>query len=87
MKLLLLLLTALSITSCAVPVNRTFPDLPKSLSQECPELQIVPKGTTKFSEVLIVVTANYSQYHQCRFEVESFQQWYKQQKEIFESVK
>jgi len=87
MKYLLMILTALIITSCTVPVNRSFPDLPKSLTQECLDLQIVPKGTIKLSEILIVVTTNYSQYHQCRFEVESFQQWHKQQKEIFESVK
>ena len=81
----ILLITLL--VGCAVPVQRHFPDLPKSLTQECPDLQTVPKGTTKLSDVLTVVTTNYSQYHRCRFEVESFQQWYTQQKEIFESVK
>ena len=77
----------LILSACSVPVHRTFPDLPKSLTQECPDLQSVSIGTTKLSEILIVVSTNYSQYHQCRFQVESFQEWYKQQKEIFESVK
>ena len=87
MKYILTLLMTLVLTACTVPVQRKFPDLPKSLTQECPELQVVPKGTSKLSEILIVVTTNYSQYHQCRFEVESFQQWYIQQKELVESVK
>jgi hypothetical protein len=77
----------LVLSACSVPVHRTFPNLPKTLTQECPDLQFVPVGTTKLSEILIVVTTNYSHYHQCRFKVESFQEWHKQQKEIFESVK
>jgi hypothetical protein len=36
---------------------------------------------------LIVVTNNYTIYHECKIKVETWQQWYKEQKQIFESVK
>jgi hypothetical protein len=88
MKSLFLIITTSLLLGCtAVPVERHFPALPKSLTQECPDLLLVPKNTVKLSEVLIVVTTNYSQYHQCRLVVESFQQWYTTQKEIFETIK
>ena len=87
MKFILIFLMALSLSSCAVPVQRKFPELPKNLTQTCSDLQMIPKSTTKLSEVLVVVTSNYSQYYQCSFKVELFQEWHKQQKEIFEGVK
>jgi hypothetical protein len=87
MKFIIIFLMALSLSSCAVPVQRKFPELPDNLTKACSELQMIPKDTTKLSEVLVIVTSNYSQYHQCSFKVEAFQQWYNQQKEIFESVK
>lgn len=87
MKFILILLMALSLSSCAVPVQRKFPELPNNLTQACSNLQMIPNGTTKLSEVLVIVTSNYSQYYQCSFKVELFQEWHKQQKEIFEGVK
>jgi hypothetical protein len=86
MKKLLILLLLLSGCSTSVPVTRNFTNLPPSLEKPCDSLQEV-KPTDKLSDVLLVVTDNYSLYHECRIKVETWQDWYKKNKEIFESVK
>jgi len=47
------------------------------------------EGTSslKISDILSTVTDNYSTYYQVREQVLGWQQWYKEQKKIFESVK
>ena len=88
MRILFAAACLLTLSGCLVtPVERKFPDIPPSLSTGCAELQLTPPGTTKLSEVLIVVTENYSQYQLCSAKVEAWQRWYGDQKAIFESVK
>jgi hypothetical protein len=87
MKKLALLLTIFIITGCStVPVERKFPEVPNELMNSCPDLKQTDQ-TTKLSDVLKVVIDNYSQYHECRVRVDSWMEWYKTQKQIFESVK
>jgi hypothetical protein len=47
------------------------------------------EGTSslKISDILSTVTDNYSTYYQVREQVIGWQQWYKEQKKIFESVR
>lgn len=88
MKRLLTLLPVILLAGClATPVKRNFPEVPQELVTACPDLKNVPPGTDKLSEVLPVVVDNYSQYHECRIKVDMWVEWYKSQKEIFESVK
>jgi hypothetical protein len=68
------------------PVTVKFPEVPTELMNACPDLKQTDQ-TTKLSDVLKVVTDNYSQYHECRVRVDSWMEWYKTQKQIFESVK
>jgi hypothetical protein len=86
MKTLLILSLSFLVGCSAVPVKRNFPSTPPSLEKSCSELEEIQK-TTKLSDVLIVVTNNYTLYHECKIKVETWQQWYKEQKQIFESVK
>lgn len=68
------------------PVKRKFPEVPQVLMVACPDLkQIEP--TDKLSEVIKVVSDNYGTYHECRIAVETWIEWYKTQKDIFDSVK
>lgn len=88
MKYLLILTSAILLTGClATPVKRTFPEAPKELLELCPNLKEVQPGTEKFSEVLKVVTENYSQYHECQFKNDLWKEWYDTQKQIFNTVK
>ena len=79
-----MLLTGCSTT---VPVARNFPDVPQELKEQCAPLAQVKKDTTKLSEVITVVTGNYTEYHKCNTKVDMWIEWYTSQKEIFESVK
>lgn len=87
MKKLLILIMLISLTGClSTPVKRNFPEVPKELMESCPDLKQTDE-TTKLSEVIKVVTDNYAQYHECRIVVDSWIEWYKTQKQIFDSVK
>jgi hypothetical protein len=88
MKYLLILASTILLTGClATPVKRTFPEAPTELMTVCPDLYEVAEGTTQLSEVLKIVTENYSQYHECRIRNDLWIEWYNAQKKIFDSVK
>jgi hypothetical protein len=87
MKKFLLIVPVLLLTGClSTPVKRSFPDVPEELKAACPDLMML-EPTTKLSEVVSVVAKNYGQYQECQIKSETWVEWYKTQKEIFESVK
>jgi hypothetical protein len=79
----------LVLTGCSttVPVKRTFPEAPAELKTLCPELKTLPADTTRLSDVVSTVVDNYAHYHECSARVELWNEWYRQQREIFDSVK
>jgi len=77
----------LSACSTVTPVARNFPVVPDELKVACAELQLIPAGTVKLSEVVSTVTKNYGQYHDCKNRVDAWNEWYNTQKQIFDSVK
>jgi hypothetical protein len=84
---LLLIVPVLLLTGClATPVQRSFPEVPEELKVACPDLMLL-EPTTKLSEVVSVVSKNYGQYQECQIKVDTWIEWYKTQKQIFESVK
>ena len=85
---LLLIIPVLLLTGClTTPVKRNFPEVPAELVAACPDLiQLDPK-TSKLSEVVSTVSKNYGQYQECQIKVDAWVEWYKTQKEIFDSVK
>lgn len=83
MKYLLLVLL-LAGCSIVTPVERKFPDAVPELTQKCPDLKQTPP-TEKLSVVIDVVVDNYATYHECQAKVDSWNEWYLKQKEIFES--
>ena len=86
MKILMLVpVLLLSGWLATAPVTVKFPDVPEELMTACPDLKQT-EPTAKLSEVLKDVTDNYSQYHECRAQVDSWIEWYKTQKQIFESI-
>lgn len=88
MKLLLVLPIVVLLSGCLIstPVKRNFPAVPTELMEACPDLKKT-EPTEKLSEVLKVVVDNYGQYHECKIKVDTWVEWYKTQKDIFESVK
>ena len=87
MKKLLPLIILILLTGCVnTSVKRNFPEVPQELMVSCPDLKQTDE-TTKLSDVIKVVTNNYSQYHECRIVVDAWIEWYTTQKQIFNSVK
>jgi len=86
MKLLLIVPVLLLAGCLSTPVQRSFPEVPEELKVACPDLNLL-EPTTKLSEVVSVVTKNYGQYQECQIKVDTWIEWYKTQKQIFESVK
>ena len=83
-----ILILSLLLSGCmSVPVARKFPEIPDVLMLPCPPLTQIKEGTTKLSGVIEVVTDNYFEYHKCSDKHDLWIEWYKAQKEIFDSVK
>jgi hypothetical protein len=88
MKLIAIALLIASLTACvSVPVERTFPKAPPELMTSCPPLQVMNPETTRLSDVVQSVVANYGQYQACDVKVDTWIEWYNTQKTIFDSVK
>lgn len=88
MKRILMILPVLLLAGClgTAPVKRNFPEIPEELKTSCPDLKTIEPGTTQLSKVITVVTDNYSSYHECKVKVDAWLEWYKTQKQIFDSV-
>ena len=68
-----------------VPVAAKFPEPPKYAAQPCPQLEKL-KNEAKLSDVAATVTVNYSTYYDCAVRNDSWIEWYKIQKEIYEKA-
>lgn len=88
MKHLILLLTFI-IAGCSttVPVKVSFPDATSELMKKCENLKKAEGDKVLITDLLKVVVHNYSLYYECSAKVDGWQDWYTQQKKIFESAK
>ncbi len=84
--LLFCVITLLAGCSTTVPVTAKFPEAPEILLVECDQLDKIGKDKVLFSEFLKTVVGNYNKYHMCAAQNAAWKEWYKQQKEIFDSV-
>jgi hypothetical protein len=84
MKYLLILL--LVGCSTAVPLTAKFPEAPEMLMKPCPQLEKANEDGT-LSEITKTITNNYTTYYECAVKNDGWIEWYKIQKNIFESVK
>lgn len=87
MKNILLFCAALFLAGCTtVPVKQKFPSAPETLTQSCPDLDLIDKPTVLLSELIYTITRNYMKYHECRAQVDGWNDWYTRQKQVFDSV-
>lgn len=87
MKKLLILLPLVLLTGCpSTIVMKEFPEAPENLMIACPDLKQVDMKETKLSGVLDVIIENYSSYQECKVKVDSWIDWYNQQKKIHNAV-
>ena len=87
MKTLLASLLIVLLTACTTaPVKIKFPAVPEELQQPCPPLSPVDPRDHTLSSLLEVVTGNYAVYYECKNLTDGWQQWYNEQKKIYESI-
>jgi hypothetical protein len=55
------------------------------LRKECEKLMILEQGA-KLSDVAKSVTENYTRYHECARLVKGWNEWYDEQKKIYEQA-
>ena len=86
MKYLLVLLL-LAGCSNTVPVKQKFPNPTPELMKKCESLKKVEGDKVAITEMLKVIVQNYSLYYECSTKVDGWQDWYNEQKKIFDNVK
>jgi hypothetical protein len=87
MKNSIVLFSCLFLIGCAtVPVKPPFPEVPKELLEKPKPLETVKDGALA-SEVFETVIRNYSKYHEQSILLEAWQEWYKEQKKLQDSIK
>jgi hypothetical protein len=81
----LVLVCVLFFSACStvVPVKQDFPVAPQILLERCPDLLTVDDGKNSLREMLKVVIQNYATYYQCAEKTHGWQDWYAEQKKIF----
>ena len=83
----IIILTLAVLTGCStvVPVTVKFPEVPIELRTACDPLQKLDNGA-KLSDVARTMAENYGTYYQCSAKVDSWNEWYHAQQELFEKV-
>ena len=83
------ILIALLLAGCSttVPVARNFPNATPELMKKCEALKKVEGDKVAITEMLKVIVQNYTLYYECSTKVDGWQDWYNEQKKIFDSVK
>lgn len=87
MRILCILPVLVLLSGCitAVPVTSEFPEAPDVLRQECEKLKEATEGMS-LSEFTKTVVENYIKYHECSSKVKGWNEWYTEQKKIFEEA-
>lgn len=83
---LVAVLSACSSITPIKPKRQEFPEAVPELNVSCPSLSLIPSDTVKLSEAIVVITDNYALYHECKAKVDSWIEWYDQQKKNYNSV-
>jgi hypothetical protein len=87
MKHMLIALFVVGLTGCVtVPVTQNFPKATDTLMTAPPELKEIPTGATA-SVVFETVIENYGTYNQVATQLRGWQQWYQEQKKIFDEAR
>jgi hypothetical protein len=87
MKNSIVLISCLFLIGCStVPVKVSFPEVPKEMLAKPKPLEEVRSGALA-SEVFETVIRNYSKYYEQSILLEAWQEWYKEQKKLQDSIK
>jgi hypothetical protein len=68
-------------------LKQKFPEAPQVLLEPAPSLKTLPDDKKTLTDLLENANDNYGIYYDVVERYKSWQEWYKQQKDIFESIK
>jgi len=79
---------ALTLVGCAtpVPVRPVWPDAPTEIQQQCLPLRQLETGAT-LKDLMMTVIENYAAYHHCASKTQTWQDWHREHKKIYEGIK
>jgi PBP1b-binding outer membrane lipoprotein LpoB len=82
------LLIALLLAGCSttVPVTQKFPNATPELMKKCEDLKKIEGDKVAITEMMKVVVHNYSLYWECSAKVDGWQDWYTEQKKIYDNI-
>jgi len=85
--LAIFIILAFLATGCStvVPVTVKFPEVPEQLLVKCPQLEKL-EDESKLSDITKTITKNYTTYYECAVKNDSWIEWYKIQKDIFDKA-
>jgi hypothetical protein len=86
MKYLLVILLLAGCTT-TVPVKQKFPNATPELMKKCEKKKKIEGDKVAITDMLKVIVQNYSLYYECSTKVDGWQDWYNEQKKIFDNVK
>lgn len=93
MRYLALLLLFLTLSGCSlfqkqpVPIVPTFPSATPELMKKCDDLKTIEGDKVLITDMLKIIVQNYTLYYECSTKVDGWQDWYNQQKKIYENLK
>ena len=71
-----------------VPIVPKFPEAVPELMKKCEELRKVDvTDKVAITDLLKIVVLNYTLYYECSTKVDGWQDWYNEQKKIYENIK
>jgi hypothetical protein len=86
MKYLLISLLFIAGCSTTVPVTQKFPNATPELMKKCESLKKIEGDKVAITDMLKVVVHNYSLYYECSTKVDGWQDWYNEQKKIYDAI-
>ena len=84
--LLAILLLTIPGCSTTVPVVAKFPEVPSQLTVACAKLKEAD-SKPELSELTKTILHNYAEYHICAIRLDAWNEWYIEQKKLFEALK
>lgn len=91
MRYILIALMALTFAGCSlkkpVLMMPEFPTPVKELTEKCNELKLLEGDSVAITEMLKTIVHNYTLYHQCSLKVDGWNEWYAEQKKIYDELR
>lgn len=88
---MVILIYCLFLAGCSttpVPVVMKFPDAPPSLMTPAPDLNKLPTDKKiEMSDIIQTTNSNAALYYELKIKYEAWQEWFKEQKSIADSLK